>query len=259
MSSMSSGPEQKRRRTDEGGGADKKMSGAAKKEEEEEEEGFSAQDNELCDLIRSMLPDEDEYRDGGATIAMLNEQIRRVRDSMQRQREAIRQSLVASYPNQEIGSIIDEVVDRQMSELQAKLPEEIPDPNRSKLTEEGRAEIKRLVDAGASLAKVDALHIAASYYKQRDLFDLLIDEYGLGVDDPDHTSMLSPPLHVAASLGNCEAIEILIAKGADKKSKNSKGRNASQEVAYELRRAPPFLREQFRQQMNVDKVKSMLR
>lgn len=256
---MSSGPEQKRRRTEEGG-ADKKMSGAAKKEEEEEEEeGFSAQDNELCDLIRSMLPDEDEYRDGGATIAMMNEQIRQVRESMERQREAIRQSLVASYPNQEIGSIIDEVVDRQMNELQAKLPEEIPDPNRSKLTEEGRAEIKRLVDAGASLAKVDALHHAAGHYKQRDLFDLLIDEYGLGVDDPDHSSMLATPLHVAASLGNCEAIEILLTKGADKKSKNSKGRNASQEVAYELRRAPPFLREQFCQQMNVDKVKSMLR
>ncbi len=232
------------------------MSGAAKKEKEEEE-GFSAQDNELCDLIRSMLPDEDEYRDNGKTIAMLNEQIRQVRESMERQREAIRQSLVTNNP--EIGSIIDEVVDRQMNELQAKLPEEIPDPNRSKLTEEGRAEIKRLVDAGASLAKVDALHHAAGHYKQRDLFDLLIDEYGLGVDDPDHSSMLATPLHVAASLGNCEAIEILLTKGADKKSKNSKGRNASQEVAYELRRAPPFLREQFCQQMNVDKVKSMLR
>lgn len=255
MSSMSSGPEQKRRRTEEGG-ADKKMNGAAKKEEEEEK-GFSAQDNELCHLIKSMLPDEDEYHDGGKTIAMLNEQIRQMRDLMQRQREAIRQSLVTNNP--EIGSIIDEVVDRQMNELEAKLPEEIPDPNRSKLTEEGRAEIKRLVDAGASLAKVDALHIAASYYKQRDLFDLLIDEYGLGVDDPDHTSMLATPLHVAASLGNCEAIEILIAKGADKKSKNSKNRNASQEVAYELNRSPTFMREQFRQQFNVDKVKSMLR
>ena len=76
------------------------------------------------------------------------------------------------------------------------------------MRDEKKAEIQRLVYAGASLARVDALHIAASHYKQQDLFDLLIDAYGLGIEDPDHTSLSSPPLHVAACVGNCEAVEI---------------------------------------------------
>jgi len=138
----------------------------------------------------------------------------------------------------------------------------VVDPNRSKLSDEKRAEIKRLVDAGASLSNVDALHLAASYYKQRDLFDLLIDEYGLGVEDPDHDSLMSRPLHVSACLGNCEAIEILLAKGADKKSRNQKGRTALQEVKHSNRQMkkgmPEFMFVQLCRETNVDRVTSML-
>lgn len=159
--------------------------------------------------------------------------------------------------------VVNEVVDKELSKIQAKLPEEFPDPNRSKLTDEKKAEIQRLVDAGASLARVDALHIAASHYKQQDLFDLLIDAYGVGIEDPDHTSLSSPPLHVAACVGNCEAVEILLAKGADKKSRNGKGRTASQEVTHENRKmqrsAPLFMIAQLRGELNVDKVLSLLR
>jgi ankyrin repeat protein len=137
------------------------------------------------------------------------------------------------------------------------------DPNRSKLSDEKKAEIKRLVDAGASLSNIDALHLAASHYKEPDLFDLLIDEYGLGIEDSDHDSLLSKPLHVAACMGNCEAIVILLAKGADKKSRNSKGRTPLQEVKHEDRQMqrggmPDFMYEKLRREFKVDIVISML-
>ena len=253
-SSKSSGPEKKKRRST-------KKGAAAKAKAKEDAEKFAAEDNELSDLIKSMFPDYDYYRDGGATIASLNETIRQTRETMQRELQSMRQQMASVTNNPEIGSIVNEVMDRQLGEIQAKLPEEIPDPNRSKLSDEKRAEIQRLVDAGASLSRVDALHLAASHYKQRDLFDLLIDEYGLGIEDPDHTSLSSPPLHVAACVGNCEAIEILLAKGADKKSKNSKGRTALQEVVHEQaqRNVPSFMTEQLRGELNVDKVTTLLR
>ena len=176
--------------------------------------------------------------------------------------------MVASLPpdqssNPEILSMINDVIERETSGLLSSLNDIFPDPNRSKLSEEKKAEIRGLVDAGASLSNIDALHLAASHYKQPDLFDLLIDEYGLGIEDSDHHDLKSKPLHVAACCGNCEAIEILLAKGADKKSTNSKGRNPLQEVKHSNRQMqrggmPDFLYEQLRRETNVDRVISML-
>ncbi len=211
-------------------------------------------DRELKDLIESLFPDDDYYRDGGETVASLNDSVQKLQRELQSMRETMA-ALPSVRNNPEIASIVNDVVGRQVNDLLSNLPEEIPDPNRSKLSNEKRAEIRRLVDAGASLNRIDALHLAASYYKQRDLFDLLIDEYGLGIEDPDHTSVLSPPLSVAACLGNCEAIEILLAKGANKNSRNSQGRTALQELKHSnrqsQRRMPDFMFEQFRREMNV--------
>lgn len=228
---------------------------------------MSEKDIELKDLIQSLFPDYDHYRDGGETVANLNNSVREMTEMLQRRVQNMRES-VAALPsvrnNPDIASIVNDILEREVNDLlsSANLPEEIPDPNRSKLSNEKRAEIKRLVDAGASLNRIDALHLAASHYKQRDLFDLLIDEYGLGIEDPDHDSLLSPPLTVAACLGNCEAIEILLAKGADKKSRNSRGRTALQEVKYCNRQTqrgmPDVMFEQFRRQTNVDRVTSLL-
>ena len=73
---------------------------------------------------------------------------------------------------------------------------------------------------------------------------------------------MSKPLHVAACLGNCEAIEILLAKGADKKSRNQKGRTALQEVKHSNRQMkkgmPEILFQQLCRETNVDRVTSML-
>ena len=266
--SSSSGPEQKRRRTK---GADDTMSTAAKakeaeeeeEDEEEEEEKRDARDGELKDLIVSLRPDgDDDYKEIEAIAASLRENIQRVMDGFQRTLRQKIESLPSLGDNPGVASAVSEIMEREVNNILGEELGDIPDPKRSKLTEEKRAEIKRLIDAGASLSRVDALHISSSFYKQSDLFDLLIDEYGLGVEDPDHTSLSSPPLHVAACTGNCQAIEILLAKGAVRKSRNSKGRTALQEVAEQNRKAkrslPSFMFEQFRRETNVDKVSSLL-
>lgn len=218
----------------------------------------SEKDSELEDLIKSLFPDAEE------TMTTTNNSAQEKMETLRRRMESFRAMAAALPPsmrdNSEIESILNETNDLM---TQANMLFDIPDPNRSKLSDEKRAEIKRLVDAGASLSNVDALHLAASHYKQRDLFDLLIDEYGLGIEDPDHDSLLSKPLHVAGCLGNCEAIEILLAKGAGKKSRNSKGRTPLQEVKQsnrEMQRGgmPDFLYQQMRRETNVDRVLIML-
>lgn len=214
----------------------------------------SEKDSELGDLIKSLFPDAE------ATMTTTNNSAQELMESLRRRLQSLR-AMAAAFPdNPEIESNLNEINDLM---TQADMLCNIPDPNRSKLSDEKRAEIKRLVDAGASLSNIDALHLAASHYKQRDLFDLLIDEYGLGIEDPDHDSLLSKPLHVAGCLGNCEAIEILLAKGADKKSRNSKGRTPLQEVKHsnrEMQRGgmPDFLYQQMRRETNVDRVLIML-
>ncbi len=219
----------------------------------------SEKDSELEDLIKSLFPDAEE-----ATMTTPNDSAQEKMETLRRRLQSFRAMAAALPPsmrdNPELESIINETNDLMS---QANTLFDIPDPNRSKLSDEKRAEIKRLVDAGASLSNIDALHLAASHYKQRDLFDLLIDEYGLGIEDPDHDSLLSKPLHVAGCLGNCEAIDILLAKGADKKSRNSKGRTPLQEVKHsnrEMQRGgmPDFLYQQLRLETNVDRVTIML-
>jgi hypothetical protein len=223
-------------------------------------DGDEKDDELLKDLIKSLFPDDDYYCDGGETVANLNREM----SEMQRRVQNMRESLAASVRgNPEIESIVNDVMERELNDvLSSNLLEEIPDPNRSKLSSEKRAEIKRLVDAGASLSRVDALHLAASYYKQHDLFDLLIDEYGLGIEDPDNDPLLSSPLMVAAFCGNCEAVEILLAKGADKKYTNSEGRTALQEVKHANSQRPSgmpeVMFEQLRRDRNVDRVTNIL-
>ena len=224
-------------------------------------DGDEKDDELLKDLIKSLFPDDDYYCDGGETVANLN---REMSEMLQRRVQNMRESLAASVRgNPEIESIVNDVMERELNDvLSSNLLEEIPDPNRSKLSSEKRAEIKRLVDAGASLSRVDALHLAASYYKQHDLFDLLIDEYGLGIEDPDNDPLLSSPLMVAAFCGNCEAVEILLAKGADKKYTNSEGRTALQEVKHANSQRPSgmpeVMFEQLRRNRNVDRVTNIL-
>lgn len=216
----------------------------------------SERDSELADLIKSLFPNAEATMMPTAANNAAQERM----ETMRRRVQSFR-AMAAAFPdNPQITSQLNE-----MDELlaQADMLFGIPDPNRSKLSGEKRAEIKRLVDAGASLSNIDALHLAASHYKQKDLFDLLIDEYGLGIEDPDHDSLKSKPLHVAGCLGNCEAIEILLAKGADKKSRNSKGRTPLQEVKQsnrEMQRGgmPDFLYQQMRRETNVDRVLIML-
>ena len=137
----------------------------------------------------------------------------------------------ASFDHKHRTKMDDELLDV----IKSLLPDMYSMETSSKLSDEKISEIKRLVDAGASLSNIDALHIAAGHYKRPDLFNLLIDEYGLGIEDSDHDSLKSKPLHVAACLGNCEAIEILFARGADKQSRNSKGRTPLQEVKHSNR------------------------
>ena len=92
----------------------------------------------------------------------------------------------------------------------------------SKLTPEKKLEIRRLVTAGANLNGIHTLYHFASYYKEGDLFDLLIDEYSMGVNQRDEDGQM--PTHVAVSIMNVDAFWILISKGADRSCENSDGK-----------------------------------
>mmetsp|Transcript_10815 Transcript_10815/g.16191 ORF Transcript_10815/g.16191 Transcript_10815/m.16191 type:complete len:480 (-) Transcript_10815:142-1581(-) len=94
----------------------------------------------------------------------------------------------------------------------------------SKLTKEKKDHIKRLIQDGASLEGINAIHMAAANYKQSDLFDFLIGECHMSLNnnnDRDETGNL--PLHVAAICSNAEAVKVLLARGARKKAKNEDG------------------------------------
>ena len=80
----------------------------------------------------------------------------------------------------------------------------------------------RLVNAGANLNGIHALHYVASFYEESDLFDLPIDDYGIGVDQCDEDDGRRP-IHVAACTKNANAVRILISKGADMNCKNYDG------------------------------------
>eukprot|EP00978_Attheya_sp_CCMP212_P035392 scaffold153776_cov32-Attheya_sp.AAC.1 len=101
-------------------------------------------------------------------------------------------------------------------------------PSVSKLTDARKAQMKNLVEAGASLQGINALHMAAANYKSSDLFDHLIGEYGMSVETFDRNGHF--PIHVAAVCGNAEAIRVLLARGANKKAKSKDGLTAKQEL-----------------------------
>uniref|UniRef100_A0A7S2U524 Uncharacterized protein n=1 Tax=Attheya septentrionalis TaxID=420275 RepID=A0A7S2U524_9STRA len=101
-------------------------------------------------------------------------------------------------------------------------------PSGSKLTDARKAQMKNLVEAGASLQGINALHMAAANYKSSDLFDHLIGEYGMSVETFDQNGHF--PIHVAAVCGNAEAIQVLLARGANKKAKSKDGLTAKQEL-----------------------------
>jgi hypothetical protein len=101
-------------------------------------------------------------------------------------------------------------------------------PTGSRLTDARKAQMKRLVDAGASLQEINALHMAAANYKSSDLFDYLIDEYGMSVETFDRNGHF--PIHVAAVCGNAEAVRVLLARGAKKNAKSKDGLTAKQEL-----------------------------
>lgn len=181
----------------------------------------SEKDKELKQLLQDIMPDQDPY---GGTNARMDQQL----TEMQQQFTEIQQSLtslssmISSFtgggPSPAIQSVQDRF--RQMQELCGSVG--------SKLTNEKKLDIKRLVDAGASLRGIDALHLTAAAYKDEDLFDLLIDEYGLSVEEFDQIGR--KPIHVAACTSNADGVRILIEKGADKDAKNKEGQTALQEM-----------------------------
>ena len=91
----------------------------------------------------------------------------------------------------------------------------------SKLTKVKKDHIKRLVQDGASLEGINALHMASANYKQSDLFDFLIGECNMTLDRSDETGNL--PIHVAAICSNAEAVKVLLARGANSIAKNEDG------------------------------------
>ncbi len=109
----------------------------------------------------------------------------------------------------------------------------------SKLTEAVKARMKRMVDQGASLDGINALHMAAANYKSRDLFAYLIGEHNMSTDKFDQTGSL--PLHVAACCSNVAAVRILISEGAKKRAKNKDGKTARQLVDQQERSMAAFM------------------
>jgi hypothetical protein len=59
------------------------------------------------------------------------------------------------------------------------------------------ASMKKVVDQGASLDGINALHMAAAIYESRDLSEYLIGEHHMSVDKVDESGNL--PLHVAGA------------------------------------------------------------
>jgi hypothetical protein len=98
----------------------------------------------------------------------------------------------------------------------------------STLTPQVRQEMKGLVESGANLRAINALHMAAANYKSPDLFEFLLDDCGMSLTQLDHLGQ--QPLHVAAGCSNLAAVRVLLARGADKKAKNRDGETAKKMV-----------------------------
>ena len=189
----------------------------------------SDKDKELKRLLESLKPNEsDPY------AAQLGE--------MQRQLGLLQQIRDIQRSVSEVArSGSDTIIPSAAQNINALLSRWSDDSGgRSKLTSEKKSEIRRLVDVGADLNGINALHVAASYYKESDLFDLLIDEYGMSVEQFD--SIGRRPLHVAACCTNADAVRILVSKGADKHGRNKEGQTALQEVDQMQRSMDDFAR-----------------
>jgi hypothetical protein len=127
----------------------------------------------------------------------------------------------------------------------------------SKLTTDVKSKIRTLVvDDGANLNGIDALHHAAAWYREQDLFDLLVDEYGMSMESFDDNGRR--PIHIAAGCGNTDAIRILLAKGADKNGRNVEGQTALQEASKKPVGCDAFMWELMRGRPEFIQVRGML-
>lgn len=126
----------------------------------------------------------------------------------------------------------------------------------SKLTSEVKSKIRTLVDDGANLNGIDALHHAAAWYREKDLFDHLVDEYGMSMEHFDDNGQR--PIHIAAGCGNTDAVRILLAKGADKNGRNVEGQTALQEASKKPVGCDAFMWELMRGRPEYVQVRGML-
>jgi len=199
---------------------------------------FSDADNELKELIQSLKPDPpDPFAHLASHTASLRQEMEKLRQTFQATQERVRQVLNPVLGLEGAADVVNQSFRSPMSRLEeavASFPEDAAVG--SKLTNDKKADIRRLVNSGADLNGIDALHIACGMYCDSDLFDLLLDEYGMNIEQFDKVG--SRPLHIAASLGNADAVRILLSKGADKNGKNEEGRTALEDVNYEQRRNP---------------------
>lgn len=189
----------------------------------------SKKDEELKELLKSLMPDpmSDPY---AAEMSQLSQQVREIKQMFS--------GITAILGNNRSSSNLNQRFER-LNEIISQAPN-----GGSKLTDEKKADMKRLLDEGADLRGINALHLASSAYKENDLFDLLVDEYGLGVDDFDDIGRR--PIHVAAVCDNADALRILLEKGADKKGKSREGKTALEEVNVAQRHMNDFTRAMFR-------------
>ena len=126
----------------------------------------SYKDKELKKVLESLEPDPSNPY--ASQMQGLHQQVEGIQQSLNSLQETLN-GLTGTHSNS---------LTSRFGQSFNDLLQQLPDQNEgSKLTDEKKSTIKRLVDEGASLQGIDALHLAAASYKERDLFDLLIDEY----------------------------------------------------------------------------------
>ena len=196
---------------------------------------WSEEDKELERVLKSVMPDYDYYGDGGRTM-----------NAMQQSTTSLQQSVsdLASFISAIAPTARSSPSVQRLQEVSDRLGDSFPDTNRSRLTDEKKRDIRRLVDSGASLSGIEALNMAAQNYKNDDLFDLLIDKYGMDVNATEDKHGRRP-LHFAATSGkNVAAVRILLSKGADKKIQDNDGQTALEEMNNMERNGMSMLPEQ---------------
>jgi len=182
---------------------------------------WTQEDKELERVLKSVMPDYDYYEDGGRTM-----------NAMQQSTTSLQQSVsdLASFISAIAPTAGSSPSVQRLREASDRLGDIFPDTNSSRLTDEKKRDIRRLVEAGASLSGIEALNMAAQNYKNNDLFDLLIDEYGMDINATED-KYGRRPLHFAATSGkNVAAVRILLSKGADKTIQDHDGQTALEEM-----------------------------